>query len=99
MVTILNGKPLTRHYGYGFPAGLNMATHTLQPAQNPWVYPYPCRSLHPATILGPQTITQEQMHLCHLRFIIGKAQAIVMPPRVELEAEATRREVSSVVAG
>ena len=28
MVTILNGKPLTRHYGYGFPAGINMATHT-----------------------------------------------------------------------
>ena len=28
MVTILNGKPLTRHYGYGFPAGLNMATCT-----------------------------------------------------------------------
>ena len=28
MVTILNSKPLTRHYRYGFPAGLNMATHT-----------------------------------------------------------------------
>jgi hypothetical protein len=28
MVTILNGKPLTRHYVYGFLAGPNMATHT-----------------------------------------------------------------------
>jgi hypothetical protein len=28
MVTILNGKPMTRHYGYGFPAGSDMATHT-----------------------------------------------------------------------
>jgi hypothetical protein len=28
MVTILNGKPLTWHYGYGFPAGLNMVTCT-----------------------------------------------------------------------
>ena len=28
MVTILNGKPLTRHYGYGFLVGLNMATRT-----------------------------------------------------------------------
>jgi hypothetical protein len=25
-MTILNGKPLTHHYGYGFLVGLNMAT-------------------------------------------------------------------------
>ena len=28
MVTILNGKPVTRHYGYGFLAGSDMATRT-----------------------------------------------------------------------
>ena len=28
MVTILNGKPVTRHYGFRFLAGPNMATHT-----------------------------------------------------------------------
>ena len=35
MVTILNGKPLTQHYGYGFPAGLNMATRTRTRDYNP----------------------------------------------------------------
>jgi hypothetical protein len=35
MVTILNSKPLTQHYGYGFLVGLNMATCTCTCDYNP----------------------------------------------------------------
>jgi len=85
MVTILNRKPMTQHYGYGFLVGSNMATCTQTRDLNPcktYRFTHTCQSLLIMILLMVSDLTLHHIQAYMSHFCGSKLEIRVVLPQL-----------------